>query len=144
MRRSSPTARSKTLRREGSRWEIGYVHHEPPTVQQVRAGKPATRRVRARALVLAAGTFGTNYLLLKNRPSLPSLSDRIGQGFSGNGDFLGFLTRGSGTVAPANGPVITSTIHSPDFADTGSAPRPTGAALGHYCRTAAIPDSWSG
>lgn len=129
----------KTFRREGSRWEIGYVHHEPPTVQQVRAGKPAIRRVRARALVLSAGTFGTNYLLLKNRASLPSLSDRIGQGFSGNGDFLGFLTRGSGTVAPANGPVITSTIHSPDFADTGSGPRPPGAPLGHYLQDGGYP-----
>ncbi|HEY9289998.1 MAG TPA: FAD-dependent oxidoreductase [Microlunatus sp.] len=129
----------KSFAREDQLWQIGYVHHDPPDVQRVREDKPTPRTIRARALVLAAGTFGTNFLLMKNRASLPELSDRIGQGFSGNGDFLGFLTRGSGPVAPANGPVITSTIRRPDWADDGNGTRPADAPLGHYVQDGGYP-----
>lgn len=124
----------KNFRRVDGSWHIGYVHHEPPDLQRVRAVKPVLRTVRSRALVLAAGTFGTNYLLMRNRPSLPALSDRIGQGFSGNGDFLGFLTRGAEPVAPATGPVITSTIRQHDGSEGGP-----GGALGHYVQDGGYP-----
>lgn len=124
----------RTFRRVDGSWHIGYVHHEPPEAQRIRVVKPVLRTIRARALVLAAGTFGTNYLLMRNRPSLPALSDRLGQGFSGNGDFLGFLTRGAEPVAPATGPVITSTIRQRDASDGGA-----GGALGHYVQDGGYP-----
>ena len=128
----------KTFRRVGTEWQVGYVHHKPPTAQRTRIVEPTPRRVRARALVVAAGTLGTNFLLLKNRPSLPRMSDRLGHGFSGNGDFLGFLTRGAEPVAPATGPVITTMIRRPDRADPD--PRPYGdLSLGHYIQDGGYP-----
>jgi cholesterol oxidase len=42
-------------------------------------------------LILAAGTFGTGFLMLKNRASFPGLSERPGHFFSGNGDYLGLF-----------------------------------------------------
>ena len=129
----------KTFKRADGAWEIGYVHHDPPPQRRVRTIKPTPRVVHARALVMAAGTFGTNFLLMKNRPSLPALSDRLGHGFSGNGDFLGYLTRGAEAVGPATGPVITSTIRRGDWADHPNGHRPVDAALGHYVQDGGYP-----
>ena len=47
--------------------------------------------VSAGKVIVAAGTLGSNELLLKCRnvyKSLPKLSSGLGTGFSGNGDFL--------------------------------------------------------
>jgi cholesterol oxidase len=66
----------------------------------------------ARRVVVAAGTLGTNELLLRCRDqarTLPKLSRRLGHGFSGNGDFLfagAFNTKLP--VDPAYGPSITA------------------------------------
>jgi cholesterol oxidase len=79
-------------------------------------------------LVLAAGTFGSTYLLLRNRASFPGLSDRLGTQFCGNGDLLTFAQRTHETVdgvrrgraiEPGYGPVITSTIRVPDQLEGG-------------------------
>lgn len=129
----------RTFKRVDGSWHVGYVHHEPPEEQRVRTVRPVVRSIRSRALVLAAGTFGTNYLLMRNRPSLPALSDRLGEGFSGNGDFLGFLTRGSEAVAPATGPVITSTVRLRDWAEDHPGQRPADGALGHYVQDGGYP-----
>ena len=70
--------------------------------------------------MLAAGTFGTTYLLLRNRTAFPGLSGALGTRFSGNGDLLGFLMdAASGRLgrdprAPNTGPVITSAIRVGD------------------------------
>ena len=70
-------------------------------------GEPAVdlpvRTIRARRLVLAAGTFGTTYLLLRNRLALPGLSGALGTRFSGNGDLLG-LVMDSSRDGVARGP----------------------------------------
>jgi len=52
--------------------------------------KPQTseERVRARHVVLAAGTLGSTEILLKSVDVLPPLSPLLGRHFSGNGDFL--------------------------------------------------------
>ena len=99
------------------------------------------RFVRSRALVLAAGTFGTNFLLLRNRASsLPAISDRLGHGFSGNGDFLGFMTNVGHVVAASDGQVITSTIRRPDWSDDPPhGEPPLDAALGHYVQDGGYP-----
>ena len=63
-----------------------------------------------RRVVVSAGTLGTNELLLRCRDrfgTLPRISARLGHGFSGNGDFLGFTIRGDQRADPNNGPVIT-------------------------------------
>lgn len=74
--------------------------------------EPTTIRLYAERVVVAAGTLGTNELLLRCRDqlkTLPKLSRRLGQGFSGNGDFLfaGALNTKL-PVDPALGPSITA------------------------------------
>ena len=72
----------------------------------------APRRTwRARRVIVAAGAVGTTELLLRSRAAgggLPRLSSRLGEGFSGNGDFLALaeLPRGSGDMT--TGPTITT------------------------------------
>lgn len=67
----------------------------------------ATGTVRARQVVLAAGTMGSNEILLKSRPGLPPMSERLGLGFSGNGDFLLARTRNAPQdLQPTAGPSI--------------------------------------
>jgi cholesterol oxidase len=73
-------------------------------------------------LVLAAGTYGTTYLLLRNQKTLPGLSRRLGSRFSGNGDLLTFLLRAKDrtrtrSIDASRGPVITSAIRLADDAD---------------------------
>ncbi len=102
-------------------YEIRYVRHRKeveghPTYT---AGLP-TEKVTARRLILAAGTLGTTYLLLKCRERwFPRINERLlGSRFCGNGDVLGFARertsgepKDSGMLSPSHGPVITSTIH---------------------------------
>jgi cholesterol oxidase len=45
--------------------------------------------LRAKQVVLAAGTLGSTEVLLKSQKTLPPMSKKLGQQFSGNGDFLG-------------------------------------------------------
>lgn len=118
--------------RDGGGYSVTYVHHDPEL-----EGRPAdTARLPAveltcDRLVLSAGTFGSNYLLLKNRGNFPGLSSRLGAHFSGNGDFLGLLLAAREAVdgrrvprvlAPSHGTVITSTVRLPDGADDGEGP----------------------
>ncbi|MEO3808966.1 GMC family oxidoreductase [Sphaerisporangium sp. B11E5] len=110
----------RTIRpRRGGGYAVDYVTHHP-------AGGPKT--ITCDRLVLAAGTLGTTYLLLRSRAELPGLSDRLGTRFSGNGDLLTFLLRakdrtGSRTITGSRGPVITSAIR---LADTADGTRETG------------------
>ncbi|MCG8418007.1 MAG: alpha/beta fold hydrolase [Proteobacteria bacterium] len=46
--------------------------------------------IRAEVVILAAGTFGTTEILLRSRDRGLSLSERLGHGFSGNGDMVAF------------------------------------------------------
>lgn len=64
-------------------------------------------------VVLAAGTLGTNEILLRSRDrlgTLPQLSPRLGHGYSGNGDFLGSLTGAATDLEPWHGSDVTSVI----------------------------------
>jgi cholesterol oxidase len=70
-------------------------------------------QVRAQRVVVAAGTLGTNELLLRCRDqhgTLPRLSPRLGQRFSGNGDFVAVAVQGQQDASPNHGPVITQCI----------------------------------
>lgn len=81
----------------------------------IRAGE--TKVFRVKKLILAAGTLGTNELLLQARDrdrTLPKISSRLGIGFSGNGDFLsaviGAESQSGSDPNPTYGPVITQRI----------------------------------
>ncbi len=127
---------------DGGGYVVSYVEHLPE-----HEGSPTDtaalplQEVRAAKLVLAAGTFGTNFLLQRNRQNF-HLSSRLGHGFSGNGDILGLLqgatvrTSSGQTVprhiAPSHGPVITSALAVSDRRDGGSGP-------GYYIEDAGFP-----
>jgi cholesterol oxidase len=70
------------------------------------------RHANAHRVVVAAGTFGTAELLLRGKTSgaLKHLSDRLGCGFSGNGDFIAAAINGHKAVDPNHGPVITQVV----------------------------------
>ncbi len=113
--------------RPGGGYEVDYLWHDP----QDRDGAPATAPAQARVitcdrLVLAAGTFGTSYLLLRNRPHFRGLSAALGSRFSTNGDVLSFLVdaknhRRARPLEASRGPVITSAIRLSDEHDGNGA-----------------------
>lgn len=120
-------------------YEVRYVQY-PERTQM---------RVRARHLVLAAGTLGSSHLLLRSRHALKHLSPTLGQRFSGNGDLLmaalsGHIGGRRGhdrrirAIDPSHGPVITSTLRMPDERDgAGEAMR------GFYLQDAGYPATFS-
>lgn len=64
-------------------------------------------------VVVAAGTLGTNELLLRSRDALgwlPDISPALGQGFSANGDFLGSIHKTDSDLAPDRGPDVTTVM----------------------------------
>jgi cholesterol oxidase len=70
------------------------------------------RSLTGRSLFLAAGAVGTTELLLRSRDvdeTLPNLSPRLGEGFSGNGDYLSLIRRTRIPLDPERGPAITTT-----------------------------------
>ena len=69
--------------------------------------------VSTRRVIIAAGTLGSNELLLRCRDvwkSLPKINRNLGKRFSGNGDFLSFVVDGARPANPNYGPVITQAI----------------------------------
>ena len=101
----------------------------------------AVHRVRARRVVVAAGTLGTNELLLRCRDehgTLPRLSAQLGRRFSGNGDFVSVVVQGQKDAAPNHGPVITQCI------DFGLAEKPEEGKPAFQLEDAAYPPlvSW--
>jgi len=106
------------LERQNNRW---IVHYQ--LLDTGREGFDApTATVSADVVILAAGTLGTNEILLRSKAAGLPLSDRVGHNFSGNGDvlgfgynndveinMLGFGPRDPGTQAPV-GPTITTAI----------------------------------
>jgi cholesterol oxidase len=114
--------------RESGGYTIEYVQHEPDRPSKDDGRELAPRRtLTADRLVLSAGTFGSPFLLLKNRAALPALSPRLGTAFCGNGDLLGFFLRARGrdkaprTLDAGRGPVITSRVRGGDALDGGGA-----------------------
>jgi len=121
-----------------SGYEVRYVVHDPEHPDE-----PLHERIiRCRNLVIGAGTFGSNFLLLRNRASLPGLSETLGTRFSGNGDLLTFIMGAKmhdGGKVPATrvlsgsrGPVITTAIRVPDAVDGGD-------GRGYYVEDAGYP-----
>jgi cholesterol oxidase len=53
-------------------------------------GKSGPRSVKAGQVILSAGTLGSTEILLRSRERGLAVSDRLGEGFSGNGDIIAF------------------------------------------------------
>jgi cholesterol oxidase len=106
-------------------YEVTYVQHDPAGGGRPKEALPHIT-LTAKRLVLGAGTYGSTYLLLRNRSAFPKISPALGTRFSGNGDLLTFLRDASITVNgarvpmwlnPGYGPVITSAISVADELD---------------------------
>lgn len=120
---------AKTLApRPGGGYAVGYVDHAGAVEGERRKTSLPERTITADRLVLCGGTFGSTYLLLKNRANFPGLSERLGTRFCGNGDLLTFVMRTHESVngqrrgrliEPGYGPVITSTIRMKDALEGG-------------------------
>ncbi len=76
----------RSLERQGDRWLIQY--------QLLHTGRDRfdapTLFVSADIVVLAAGTLGSTEILLRSKKNGLSLSGRVGENFTGNGDVLAF------------------------------------------------------
>lgn len=129
--------------RNGGGYTIHYVEHDFPSEGQPQNTAPIPQTtITADRLILSAGTFGSSFLLLKNRSAFPHISTQLGTRFSGNGDYLSFAFKckesTDGHVAPrildgSYGPVITSAIRIPDALDGGT-------GRGFYIQDAGYPD----
>jgi len=97
--------------------------------------------INAKRVILAAGTMGTNELLLRCRDefkTLPKLSPMLGKNWSSNGDFLTPAVYPEKDVSPTRGPTISSAIDFLDgskegnrfFVEDGGFPDVLGNALG--------------
>ncbi len=134
-----PLHEVKGFRRVDDAWEVRYRVHDPVARTSV------DRTIFAAKLILAAGTFGSTYLLLKNRASIPSLSTAIGTRFCGNGDLLGFLfnaresierTARARSLVSSRGPVITSAVRVADRVDGDDS---DAKGRGYYVQDAGYP-----
>jgi cholesterol oxidase len=113
---------------DGGGYRITYVTHTPENEgRRTRTERLPESQLVADRLVLAAGAFGTPFLLLRNRAALPALSPALGTRFSGNGDLLTFLLdakEADGSprrLESSRGPVITSAIRVADEVDGAAA-----------------------
>ena len=73
-----------------------------------------TKAVLTNRVVVSAGTLGSTEFLLRCRDTfgtLPGISRRLGESYSGNGDFLQFVIDGKESSNPNYGPVITQRIN---------------------------------
>jgi cholesterol oxidase len=131
-------------------YSIHYVVHDPAKYegQPLQTHDPVVLPVctiTADRLILAAGTFGSTYLLLKNRAAFPRISKLLGSRFSGNGDLINFAVRCSDDqngkrealiIDGGHGPVITCAIRFADHQDGVADPQ----ARGFYIEDAGYPE----
>ena len=74
------------VRKEGGKWRIYF---ELVGAEREKFGVPL-QSIVADTVVLAAGTLGSTEILLRSREEGLKVSDRLGEGFTGNGDVLAF------------------------------------------------------
>jgi cholesterol oxidase len=96
----SPESEVRTIKRVANGYEVTYVDRRGEN-------SPAQMKtVRASQVFLAAGVLGTTEILLRSRREGGlALSDKLGNGFSTNGDF-GALAVGTRMIGPDGKPVL--------------------------------------
>ncbi len=100
---------------EGDRYAV--IYHE------LASGKKVERVLRARRVILAAGSLGSTEILFRSRnqfKTLPKISPYLGFGWSSNGDFLTPAFYSDRTLSPSIGPTISASIDFLDGSDGGS------------------------
>ncbi len=125
-------------------YTVDFIRHQPELIDPANDKCPPRFTFKCKRLIIAAGTFGSPYLLLKNLAAFPRLNrNTLGSRFSVNGDLLSFVInskeRKNGRMVPRHldpsfGPVITSAIRVGDTLDGNGA-----QGRGFYIEDAGIP-----
>ena len=102
-------------------YQIHYWKH--PHASGKKSKRVKQEPLRAPRVVVAAGTLGTNEIMLRSlkEKGLPSLSPVLGHGFSPNGDNFYFMGKTKEKIRSTRGPVQTSHAHF-NLNDTGKFP----------------------
>ena len=92
----------------GGGYEVQYITRQEGNLSNV-----TKKSVTADIVIVAAGCLGSSEIMLrsKQKGTLPNLSDKLGYGFSTNGDYIAFLERTKERVSLIRGPVTTSFAH---------------------------------
>jgi cholesterol oxidase len=99
-----PLAEARQIKRIEGGYEIAFRDHR-------HGGEE--KKVTAPMVFLAGGTLGTTELLLRSQESGDiELSDRLGEGFSTNGDFGAFIVDTAKPVYSARGPINTCEVRA--------------------------------
>ena len=77
------------LQPDGTGWNVRFTFTDP----QISRTERGPFKLRARRVIVAAGTFGSTELLLKSRSSGLVFSRQLGRGFTGNGDTIAVAYR---------------------------------------------------
>jgi cholesterol oxidase len=85
-----------SLERDHDHWVLNVTHADPELQQR----EPCALRLRARRVILAAGSLGSSEILLRSRDDALRFSPRLGEGFSCNGDDI---AAAYGMPVPAHG-----------------------------------------
>lgn len=108
------TVRSYTPDQERPEDRPGSAGHRPRRGRKFIPPAASERVIFAQRVVLAAGTLGSTYLMLRNRRALKLANAKLGSRFCGNGDLLGFILGTTAELTGWRGPVITSYLEFPD------------------------------
>lgn len=106
---------SFTPRTGGKGYDVTFIAHDSTKENRKNAAKRVT--ISCTRLILAAGTMGTTFLMMSNKPNFPGLSPALGTSYSTNGDDLAFFTHAKRELRPDFGPVITTGIRYGDSLD---------------------------
>ncbi len=100
----APLCEVVRIERDGAGYQVTFKNH---------AAGGAETAIAARTVFLCAGAVNSTELLLRCRDefgTLPALNARLGERYSGNGDFLAFAFDTAIPFVPSNGPTITTGI----------------------------------
>ncbi|MGZ6227091.1 MAG: GMC oxidoreductase [Candidatus Binataceae bacterium] len=100
----APLSEALRIEPAGAGYNVTFKNHAAGGVETA---------IAARTVFLCAGAVNSTELLLRCRDefgTLPALSARLGERYSGNGDFLAFAFDTATPFVPSNGPTITTGI----------------------------------
>ena len=128
-----PLCEVKTFapRTSGKGYTVTYIEHDPKNREGLKSDTSdpnvfPPKTIECDRLIISAGTFGSPYLLFKNRDKFPNVSKKLGSRFCVNGDLLSFIINSQEkkngksvprVIDPSFGPVITSAIRLGDTLD---------------------------
>ncbi len=109
-----PIEKDDPMHTKGYKYKISFTDFS----DDKRNGNGTPRVIKAKQVILAAGTLGSTEILLKSKDKL-ELSDKLGSRFSTNGDMFGVIHPTKEIVDASRGPMQTSIAKFKNI-DTGN------------------------